>query len=157
MNPSNAAFRGGVVIWRSSRRTRAIHDAWHRASRRAFRLYPGNHINRDEFANSRLMHRNGWHRYSITSSTRASTIGGIVRPHPRGSQELEFSRLFDRKVGRLGTLCGPAIHIGFSAEIGQQPTVVGKLSPRACRYSVVSNCWRSCRACRKISPRAQRN
>jgi hypothetical protein len=34
-------------------------------------------------ANRRLMHRSKQHRYSITSSARASSVGGTSRPHQR--------------------------------------------------------------------------
>ena len=44
--------------------------------------------------------------HSITSSARASSVGGTSRPSARGGgqidDEIELGRLHDRKVGRLG-------------------------------------------------------
>ena len=43
--------------------------------------------------------------YSITSSARASSVGGMVRPERLGGlqidDEIEFGRLLDRKIDRL--------------------------------------------------------
>jgi hypothetical protein len=47
-------------------------------------------------ANSGLMHRSKQHLYSITSSARASTVSGTVRPSALavpGDHEFNFGRL----------------------------------------------------------------
>ena len=56
-------------------------------------------------ANSGLMHRSKWDRYSITSSARASNVGGTSRPSKRAVCRLIMnSNLVDCKTGRSAGL-----------------------------------------------------
>src|SRR5215211_5340798 len=75
--------------------------------------------------------------HSITSSARASSIGGTSRPEGLGRFEvedkLELGRLLNWKIGWLGALKylvnirrGSTVKVGETCPIGDQPTVCCK-------------------------------
>ena len=72
------------------------------------------------------MHRSKRHLYSITSSARPRSVGGIVRPRAFAVEDkIEFGRLFDRDVARL---CPAQIIAANLTTAGKARTVLRDLS-----------------------------
>ena len=80
-----------------------------------------------------------WRTHSITSSARASSVGGTSRPSAlavfRLIAELELGRLLDRQVGRLGALQDLVDVVGGAPE---QVRIIWSIGHQTARFDEVA-------------------